>query len=184
MQKINTMAFLENETIRLRALEPEDLEVLYRWENDSDLWAYGSTLAPYSKFALREYIAESRHDIFQTRQLRLMIMLKDGNNAVGMIDLYDFDPMNLRAGVGILLDHEYRNQGLGTQALLLIQQYAFEFLSLKQLFAYIPKANIHSIKLFAKCNYKQAGILQAWTKQRDAFDDALVVQLINERFNS
>ena len=178
------MAFLENETIRLRALEPEDLDVLYRWENDSGLWAYGNTLAPYSKFALREYIAESRRDIFQTRQLRLMITLKDENKAVGIIDLYDFDPINLRAGVGILLDQDYRNQGLGTQALLLIRQYAFEFLLLNQLFAYIPKSNVHSIKLFSKCNYKQAGILNAWIKQRDVFDDVLVVQLINERFNS
>ena len=171
---------LENETIRLRALEPEDLDVLYRLENDSDLWLWGSTLAPYSKFALREYIAESRRDIFQTRQLRLMIILKDGNSRVGTIDLYDFDPMNLRAGVGILLDQEYRNRGIGTQALLLIRQYAFEFLLLKQLFAYIPKANTYSIKLFAKCNYKQTGILQAWIKHRDAFDDVLLVQLINE----
>lgn len=178
------MAFLENETIRLRALEPEDLDVLYRWENDPDLWTYGNTLAPYSKFALREYIAESRQDIFLTRQLRLMIMLKEGNKTVGTIDLYDFDPMNLRAGVGILLDQEYRNKGLGVQALLLIQQYAFEFLILKQLFAYIPQSNIHSIKLFAKCNYKQAGILQAWIKCRDTFDDVVVVQLLNERLNS
>ena len=178
------MAYLENETIRLRALEPEDLDVLYRWENDTNFWAYGNTLSPYSKYALREYIIESRRDIFQTRQLRLMITLKDGNKTVGMIDLYDFDPMNLRAGLGIFLEQDQRSLGLGTQALRLIEEYAFKFLSLRQLFAHIPQANIPSIKLFAKCNYKQTGILHAWVKLRDAFDDVLVVQLINQRLNS
>ncbi len=175
------MMFLENDTIRLRALEPEDLDVLYRWENDSRLWACGSTLAPYSKFALREYIAESRQDIFQTRQLRLMIVLKKENKTVGTIDLYDFDPMNLRAGVGILLDEQYRGQGLGTQALSLIQEYAFKFLTLKQLYAYIPKTNINSRKLFDKGGYVQTGILYAWTKLQHSFEDVFVMQLINEK---
>ena len=39
------MALLENERVCLRALEPEDLELLYRWENDSELWEVGNTLA-------------------------------------------------------------------------------------------------------------------------------------------
>ena len=172
---------LEDDIVRLRALEPEDLEVLYLWENDSQLWDYGSTLAPYSKFALREYISESRQDIFQTRQLRLMISLKSEQKAIGTIDLYEFDPMNLRAGVGILLEEKYRGKGFGVLALQLIQQYAFDFLFLKQLYAFIPKENHASMKLFSSCGYVQTGTLYAWMKNQDSFQDVFFVQLINKK---
>lgn len=173
------MTYLENESIRLRALEPEDLDVLYRWENDSRLWKFGSTIAPYSKFALREYISESRHDIFQSRQLRLMVVLKENNTAIGTIDLYDFDPMNSRAGVGILIDVGHRRKGIGKQVLDLIKNYAFDFLMVKQLYAYVPKKNKPSISLFTNCDYVDVGCLQKWVKTSDGFEDVFMMQLVN-----
>ena len=179
MEKLNR--YLENDKIILRALEPEDLDVLFRWENDSELWAYGTTLAPYSKFALREYISEARNDIFQSRQLRLMIVLKENANAIGTIDLYDFDPVNLRAGVGILLDSECRGKGFGSQVLNLIQDYAFNFLHLRQLYAHVPENNTASMKLFANCGYTKSGSLKQWLKCSDHFEDVNVMQLINPK---
>lgn len=173
------MALLENETIKLRALEPEDLDALYRWENDSKLWSFGSTLAPYSRFALREYISESRQDIFQVRQLRLMIILKESDTPIGTIDLYDFDPMNLRAGVGILLDENYRQKGLGGLVLDLISDYAFKFLLLKQLYAYVPERNLPSYKLFVHSGYVKTGNLKEWVKTEKCFEDVFFMQLIN-----
>ncbi len=173
------MALLENDTIKLRALEPEDLEALYRWENESDLWIYGTTLSPYSKFAIREYISEARRDIFQTRQLRLMVVLKENGETVGTIDLFDFDPMNLRAGIGILLDENYRHKGLGIKVLHLIEEYSFRFLMLKQLYAYIPENNTPSLKLFTRCGYQEIGKLQSWIKTNNGFEDVSLVQLIN-----
>jgi diamine N-acetyltransferase len=174
------MAFLESENLLLRALEPEDLDVLYQWENDSELWKYGTTLTPYSKFALRDYLTNSLQDIFHSRQLRLMIVDKKAGNAIGTIDLYDYEPINLRAGIGILLDAAYRNKGLGKEALHLIEEYAFRFLQLKQLYAYVPQSNISSIKLFGKCGYVQSGILKSWLKTRDGFEDVQLMQLINK----
>jgi diamine N-acetyltransferase len=172
------MALLENENILLRALEPEDLDALYKWENDSTLWQYGSTLTPYSKFALRDYIANSSLDIVQSRQLRLMIVYKKTNQLIGTIDLYDFDALNLRAGVGILLDADYRNQGLGLQALSLMKEYAFRFLLLKQLYAYVPQTNLPSYKLFKKSGYLETALLKSWLKTTEGFVDVYLMQLL------
>ncbi|GHT00532.1 N-acetyltransferase [Bacteroidia bacterium] len=172
------MALLENDTILLRALEPEDLDVLYKWENDAGLWHYGSTLTPYSRFVLRDYLSQSlSNDIFQSRQLRLMIVEKASHNAIGTIDLYDFDPVNLRAGIGILLDADYRRQGFGWQALQLIHEYAAQVLFLKQLYVQVPKSNIPSYKLFQKSGYKETGLLEAWIKTAEGFVDAYFMQL-------
>lgn len=174
------MAFLESDNLLLRALEPEDLDVLYKWENDSELWKYGSTLTPYSKFALKDYLENSLHDIFQSRQLRLMVVDKKSEKAIGTIDMYDFDPMNQRVGIGILLDAEYRRKGLGTEVLFLSKEYAFRFLMLKQLYAYIPLSNVPSFKLFSKCGYSKVGTLKSWIKTPKGFEDVYFMQLLNE----
>lgn len=173
------MALLENDIILLRALEPEDLDVLYKWENDSTLWNCGSTLTPYSKFALREYLAGSTQDIFQSHQLRLMIVEKSSGKPIGTVDLYDFDPMNLRAGVGILLDADYRNKGYGFHALHLMKEYACRFLLLKQLYAYVPKPNEASYKLFGKSGYEESGLLKSWKKTAEGYIDVYLMQLLS-----
>ncbi|MDR1455475.1 MAG: GNAT family N-acetyltransferase [Tannerella sp.] len=172
------MKLLENETIRLRAMEPEDLDALYRWENDSRLWRYGNTLAPYSRFALKAYLSDARLDISQSRQLRLMIVLRAEDVTVGTVDLYDLDQLNGRAGVGILIDRPYRRRGLAAEALNLMKDYAFRFLRLNQLYAYVPEGNEPSVKLFSDCGYGTAGKLAAWIRNGAGFEDVYLMQLL------
>ena len=171
------MALLKNETILLRALEPEDLDVLYRWENDPALWQHGSTLAPYSRFALRDYLSGAlSQDIFQSRQLRLMIVETGSQQPVGTIDLYDVHPVHLRAGIGIFLDEGYRKKGFGLQALQLMHEYASQVLLLHQLYAYIPKSNLPSYLLFQKSGYEEIGVLKSWLRTADGYLDVWVMQ--------
>ncbi|MDR2806040.1 MAG: GNAT family N-acetyltransferase [Dysgonamonadaceae bacterium] len=173
------MALLEDETIVLRALEPEDLDWLYRWENDPDLWQYGSTLAPYSRFTLREYLSNAvSQDLFESRQLRVMIVEKASSRPVGTLDLYHFEPMHLRAGVGVFIDSDYRRKGFAGQALQLMKEYASRILLLKQLYAYVPASNQPSYRLFQKSGYREAGLLKAWIKTSEGFTDVYLMQWV------
>ncbi|MDR0733974.1 MAG: GNAT family N-acetyltransferase [Dysgonamonadaceae bacterium] len=174
-----TVACLENKNILLRALEPEDLEDLYRWENDSELWKYGSTIAPYSKFALRDYLTGSLQGLVQSGQLRLIAVDKKNGKSMGTIDLYGYDPVHLRAGVGILLDAAYRHKNYGKEILGLIKAYAFRILHLNQLYAHIPESNIPSLRLFSACGYVQCGLLKSWQKSVEGFENVYVMQLIS-----
>ena len=172
------MAFLENENIILRALEPEDLDILYEWENNSGLWKYGSTLTPYSKFALRDYLTNSLQGIIHTRQLRLMAIEKSSNIAAGTVDLFDYDPINQRACIGILVDKPFRRKGYGEIILNLTAEYAFYILHINQLYAYIPISNKNSFNLLCKCGYKQTGLLKSWIKTPSGFEDVYFMQLM------
>ena len=173
------MALLKNETILLRAVEPEDLDFLYQWENDTELWQHGSTLTPYSRFALRDYLTNVlSEDIFQSRQLRLMIVEASSQRPVGTIDLYDFDPIHHRAGIGILIDKDCRGKGFSLQALQLMHEYAFRILLLHQIYAYIPTSNIPSYQLFLKSGYEETGLLQSWLKTADGYQDVYFMQCI------
>lgn len=167
---------LSTERIRLRALEPEDLDCLYRWENDDRLWAFGSTLTPFSRYVLRQYIENSMQDLYEAKQLRLVIVETATNTPIGTIDLYDFDPFHLRAGIGILIDSEYQKQGFAGEALELIKGYAFKFLKMNQLYAFIPAMNIASQHLFRRCGFTESGLLRKWNKASEGLDDVYVYQ--------
>lgn len=173
---------LKNSRITLRAVEPEDLEILYGWENETSLWMHGNTLAPYSKLVLRQYINDALEmDVYQSKQLRLMVILTNEQKTIGTVDLYDIDAHNRRAGIGILIDQEYRQQGIASQTLELMKEYAFSFLYLHQLYAYISVSNTKSIDLFSKSGYKQIGHLKDWLQRGETFEDVLFLQLINEK---
>ena len=170
---------LENKIMRLRATEPEDLELLYRWENDTLQWHLGNATAPFSRYTLKQYLADSNQDIYSDRQLRLMITLREQEKTIGAADLYDFDPFHLRAAVGILVEAPEREKGYGLQALQLMEEYAFRFLRLRQLYAYVPVTNRASVRLFEKGGYAMAGTLKEWIREEDRFTDVLLMQRIN-----
>ena len=171
---------LNNDRLYLRALEPEDLEVLYKWENDTDVWKFGSAMSPYSKYALRQYIADAQTDIFQSKQLRFMIVLNEGETTVGTIDLYDFDALNSRCGVGIYIDPTNRENRFALQALNLLVSYTFHFLKINQLYAVIPESNRASLKLFQSSGFSQSGVLQEWVSYNNEYENAIIVQKIKK----
>ncbi len=174
------MNFLTAPHIILRAVEPGDLERLYRWENDAILWKYGSTSAPLSRHLLAQYIENYTADIARDGQLRLMIVERESGETVGTIDCFDYDSTNRKAGVGLLIDPAYQRRGLGREALDTFTAYAFQFLQLHQLFAHIPLCNTPSLQLFKACGFQESGRLLDWVHLPQGYDDALVLQKINQ----
>ncbi len=167
---------MNDDKIKLRALEPTDLDLLFQWENDASLWAVGSTIAPFSRKQLWDYIENYDGDIFSARQLRFMIEDIAGARAVGMIDLYEFDPINCRVFVGIMIDSSCGHQGYATRALTLLADYARNRIGVRQLAAIIPDGNEYSKKLFAKCGYEPTARLKSWLKTCNSFSDAIIYQ--------
>lgn len=171
--------FLLNERIRLRAMEPEDLEVMYQIENNPELWEVSSFTVPYSRYALKEYIAHSQNDLYADKQLRLMIVRQTDHSVIGTIDLTDYVPLHGRGAVGIAILKEHRRQGYAAEALQLLCEYAFEFLNLRQLYAHIPADNTPSLELFTSCGFTESGLLIDWLRSENSYKDAVLVQYIN-----
>jgi len=167
----------------LRALEPSDVELLYNWENDRSIWKLSNTIAPFSRFILEQYASNSHQDIYTAKQLRLMIDVNyDASNykTVGCIDLFDFDPVNMRAGVGIIIEKSNRGKGYASLALKNLIDYAFAVLNLHQIYCNITVENNLSLELFKKANFEIAGLKKQWIKDKDAWLDEYLLQLINE----
>lgn len=171
---------LENSKIILRALEPGDLEDLYRWENDSRYWVYGNTLAPYSVFTLDEFIKTASYDVLVNKQIRLMIQEKKSGAAIGAVDLFDIDFVHRRAGIGILIDSIFQRKGYALSTLGLVSGYAFGMLNLHQLFCHITEDNTQSRKLFEKDGYVKTGRLKQWILSSGKWSDVLIYQKLNK----
>lgn len=162
--------------IILRPLEPEDVELLYQWENNTEIWEVSNTKTPFSKHILAQYLIESAKDIYETKQLRLIIETTQ-RKPVGAIDIFDFEPFHMRAGVGIMIHKtEDRKKGYASDALSALFEYAYKILGLKQLYANITSDNWGSIQLFEKTGFKRCGTKKDWIRTFSGWKDELFYQ--------
>lgn len=170
---------MKYDKIRLRALEPEDLELLYDWENNDAYWMISNTMTPFSKFTLKRFLKHSHKNIYETGQLRLMIELIDEKLTIGTIDLFDFDPFHKRAGIGILIaDEAQRRKGYASMALKCVIDYCFDTLQMHQLYCNILANNGESMDLFQKLGFVRIGVKKEWVKTTDGYLDEHMFQLL------
>lgn len=176
--------FLMNDRIYLRAVEPEDMDTMYEMENDPSMWDISNFTVPYSRYVLRQYIENSQCDVFADKQLRLMIVGRLNNKVLGTIDITDFVPLHSRGEVGIAVHKDYRQQGYATDALKLLCEYAFDFLSLTQLYAHVVVDNEACVKLFTSCGFVQCGLLKSWLQIEGRYKDVALFQSLNPRLDT
>lgn len=161
--------------VTLRAMEPEDLEMLYRIENDMELWGMGCTNVPYSKYVLHDYIANATGDIFADKQVRLIVENRS-QEAVGIVDLVNYDPKHARAEVGIVIQRAYRRMGYGRDALCQILDYGRRILHLHQIFAIVGESNVVSKMLFQNVGFQGDNLLKDWLQGSEGYESAYLMQ--------
>lgn len=174
--------FAQYDDVAIRALEPDDANLIYAWENDKSAWNHSDNLLPYSYFQIEQFILDE-HDIYRSRQVRFIIekVSKKSRKAVGMIDIYDLHPHHRRAGIGIYIDSASRKQGIGSAALKLIADYAFDTLALHQLFCHILPENEASVRLFTRMGFSISCRQKEWFFADGKYHDQLLMQLINPK---
>ena len=152
-------------SVVLRKLEPDDLPLLYEWENDSCSWLDGDTHNPLSHEDLREYILRTTGDIYQDGQLRLMICPTPDSEAVGCVDLYNVDIRNRKAAVAIYISRKYRGQGFAQNALRELRLYVTNILCFRMLYALVREKNKISLRLFQSADFQNVATLPKWVNE-------------------
>ena len=173
------MLTLYGNNIFLRALEPEDFDMIFSVENNEEFWEISTNSTPYSRYIIKQYIENSHKDIYEVRQLRLVICTND-KTPVGLIDLFNFEPKHRRVAVGIVINNkENRGSGYGGEALELLCNFCFTHLGLHQIYANIGIDNVPSQHLFEKAGFKKSGQKRDWNYVNGKFKDELIYQLID-----
>jgi len=168
---------LQSDTVLLRALEDSDLDFLYALENDPTIWAVSDTLAPISRFTLRQYLANAAADFHEVRQMRLVICAAD-EHPVGTVDLFNFEPLHQRAGVGITVLAAERRRGYAQAALTLLLAYARQHLRLHQLHCTISVDNEASLLLFETAGFRRVGTRHEWLRTATGWQDVIEMQYL------
>jgi diamine N-acetyltransferase len=162
------MLSIVGDKCRLRALEPSDLELLYLWENDTEVWRVSGSCGPVSRERLQHFIEEQNYDIYATRQMRLII--ESNGMAIGTLDIIDFDPQNSRFGIGILIyANENRRMGFARSAIEAIKEYGRTTLFVNQIWASVAEDNIASLELFRRCGFEECGRRKAWLRREGGY---------------
>jgi diamine N-acetyltransferase len=175
------MTMMTGKKVILRALEPADANILYRWENDMSVWHLSSTIVPLSLYSIEQYIINSA-DLYAHRQIRFMI---EGagksieHEIIGAIDLFEFEPVHMRAGIGILVEDRFRGQGYASEALEMLVDYAFNTLNLHQVFCNISPDNLESLNLFKSKGFILVGTKKEWNRTQNNWSDECMYQLLN-----
>ena len=173
--------FLRESGVELRRAEPMDADLIYEWENDPTVWHVSGTFAPYSLFQIEQSLIGD-NDITSDKQIRLMISAEGYNNPCGCIDIFNYDPINQRAELGIYIEKKSRNHGIAKQALIMVVRYLFGTLLLHQIFCSIASYNTYSTKLFTRVGFKKCGIRKDWIKTAEGYIDIIDYQFINPQY--
>ena len=169
---------MKGKNIGLRALEPADADFMFELENKRELWHLSNTRIPVSKIRIEDFIERSSNDLLADHQWRLCIEENLTGLSVGFLDFFDYDPVHLRAFIGIIIIDEKQNMGFASEALNLIMPYAAQNLRLHQLAAEVLESNEASIKLFEKSGFNRVGVKKDWVWTGEAYENEVILQKI------
>lgn len=169
---------MNGEKIMLRALEPKDADFMYELENDRKLWHLSNTRVPISRLRIEDFIERSSNDLLSDHQWRLCIEEISSGDCVGFLDFFDYDPVHLRAFLGIIIIEDKQNKGYASEALNLVLPYATQTLRLHQLAAEVLELNNHSIQLFEKAGFNKVGVKKEWVWTGETYENEVLLQKI------
>lgn len=167
--------------IHLRAVEPEDVDLMFACDNDEDSRIWTDYTSPLSRRQLMDYALTYDADPYRSGQLRMVIDLirEDGvHTPIGLADLYDLNQGDGRAFVGIYIMPEYRGTGYARETLHRLADYCSSILGLRMLAAKISTRNTPALSLFSKCGYKEICILPAWHRLGHTYHDISLLVLM------
>lgn len=173
--------YLQSDKLLLRAPELGDLDFLFHIENDTRLWTVSACKTPYSRYLLQQYIETNTHDLYVDKQVRLMIELRETNQLIGTVDLFDYNPSARRAEMGLVIDGAFRGKGYAKETLSLFLDYAERVLDLHQLYVYIFSDNVVARQLYASFGFREVATLEDWVFSDRKFRSVCLCQRIFEK---
>ena len=139
--------------ITIRPLEEIDAKTSYIWRSDPEIWKFtGSKPNLNVTYEIeKEWIKEvlKRKD-----EIRFAICVGIKNEYVGNVQLTKITAKDAEFHI-FIGKKEFHNQGIGSKAIHLILQYAFDNLNLQNVYLFVNKDNLVAIKSYKKCGFKE-----------------------------
>ncbi|MBQ2872913.1 MAG: GNAT family N-acetyltransferase [Bacilli bacterium] len=104
---------------------------------------------------------------------------------IGNISLMKIHEVNRTAELGIFIgDENYHSKGYGSEAIMLILDYAFNHVNLNNIMLKVFARNKRAIKAYEKCGFKTFGV---WKESRyfdGKYEDEIYMNITKKEYNN
>jgi len=113
------------------------------------------------------------------------IINKDNDTLLGNISLMKIHEVNRTAELGIFIgDENYLSRGYGSEAIMLLLDYAFRYLNLNNIMLRVFSYNKRAIKAYEKCGFKTFGVWKECHYFDGEYSDEIYMNVLKRDFYS
>ena len=178
------MPHILGQRILLREYRLSDLPEMRKWVNDprvtrglSDIFLF-----PHSQEATEEFLRDVLEGRSDTREF--VVASRPSEAYLGQIGLKVLDWKNRFAEISLVFPREHQGQGYGTEAIGLLQRFAFEEMGLNRLELFVHEDNAPALRCYQKCGFREEGRFRQRFFRQGRFWDMILMALLAEEYRS
>lgn len=170
---MGTIVFLEGVSVLLRILVKSDVPDLVKWINDQDITQFVTRLYPMTEQEEEEWLQDLPK---RKSDVVLGIVTKHDGKLIGTIGLHRIDHVHGTAVTGTIIgDKSCWGKGYGTEAKMLLLDFAFNRLNLHSIRSDVIAYNGRSLAYGKKCGYEEVGRLPEWIHRNGVRHDLVIL---------
>jgi RimJ/RimL family protein N-acetyltransferase len=168
---------LVGEGVELRRHDRANYRLYARWYGDEEIWRLTSWAAEPMQRAAVERLFESREA--SSLDDSFAIHREGKKEPIGVISLTNISKANASADLSVIVgDPQDRDKGLGTEAIRVILQHAFEDSDLNRVGLSVFEFNEQAIHAYEKLGFKREGRLRQAIRRDGRFYDAILMSIL------
>jgi len=173
------VVFLKGKKVNLRPIEKADLPHLYRWINDPDVRHFIIGTFPQTMTKEEKWLENLDKD---DKNIIMIIETKEGQ-PIGTMGIHRIEWKDGVATTGALIgEKEYWGGGYGTDAKMILLDYAFNTLGLRRICSNVLSFNKRSLAYSLHCGYKIEGRKRKHILKRGRYWDLIELGLFMEEW--
>jgi diamine N-acetyltransferase len=174
--------FLTGKRVYLRPLERTDLEYIRTWANDPEVRRLTGEVKPMSEAGADEFYDRVRND---PDRVWFVVVLKEGDRPIGEAGLLRmFAPWRATDLSIIIGDKGEWHQGYGTEAILLLLDYAFGYLNMHRVAIGVVGYNERALAFYEKIGFKREGVQRDGYYHGHTYSDFVMMSILEDEFRA
>ncbi|WP_431799468.1 GNAT family N-acetyltransferase [Halobacillus andaensis] len=168
----------ETERIYFRKLEKDDISILHRWQNDTDV--YMNMSDSFDLYSLEDI--EKFYDEIKDGK-NYIIVEKNTNKEIGRVALPFLDYEQRNTEILIMIgEKNYWGKGYGKEAFQIILDYVFNELNLHRVGLKVFSFNEKAYKMYEKFGFKIEGEIRESLYRNGKWHDTYLMGLLKSEY--
>jgi len=170
--------FRKGKKVILRPIEKRDMHKLVIWLNDPEITGFLKRRFPLSMIEESEWISNQHKRVEGDVTLAVR---KINGPLIGTIGLHRINWVHGHATTGTIIgEKKYWSDGYGTDAKMLLLDFAFNELGLRKIYSRVLAFNGRSIRYSEKCGYKKEACLKEHHLLHGEYHDEIIMSVFKK----